>query len=342
MALPYGAPPKVVAQLNKQPIDINAQGTVGNPIQWTPSPMTDVPPQNGFPGYVVGYDLRNPPQYINQHIPARPQDGESDPHPFSSMSEANLHPGLFMNEPFPNNLKDFEVPLLVNQTTGVVERGRHGNPLRFFSFLPRWIKADVSGALLELWLRLDTRLSLRQDISERMNPPPVGNIPQDKTLTMRRVRFRERIGAPCFFSTRVQPTRAEVELLGTMTPHQILLNTSMVVDVTNWRFLKPILSEGVIIGYVDSGIPLDYFLSGFNAPIPIPSSRQSVSLALRTRLQTLALAQGLGNLLNNYERLAPEDVPSWWLGRQNRPVARRITEIDDQTHDEFVADLISQ
>ena len=247
------------------------------------------------------------------------------------LSEQNLHPLLFQIEPYPEI--GTPVPALVDIQTNQPVFGRSSSrQLRFFSFLPRWVDVNVTGELMELWFRLDPRLQLT-DITDRVNVPADQKIPNPNAFNMRRNRFRTLISVPVSAQgIASRPTRGAVEAIGIMTREQILLNTVMMIDFPNGRLLKPIIRFDKITGYVDSGLPMDHYISGFPGVIPVPSHRHSVVLSLRRRLQELACLKGLGNLATNYLQLADVDLPSWWSGAG----PRLITEIDGLTHDSFV------
>jgi hypothetical protein len=254
------------------------------------------------------------------------------------LSDDNLHPILFQIEPFPDLLRGVDVPLLINTVTGDVETSENGRPLRYFWHLPRWVAVNVSGALIELWLRLDPRLEMA-DILDRINAATT-RVPRPNAFNMRRIRFRESVNVPAFLTGRQLPSFPDVA--HTLTREQILLNTSMVVDLPNGRLLKPVLAHHRTQGYVDSGLPLDCFVRGFPTPIPIPSDRQVVVLELRKRLQTLSRRRGYGSGAIDFSRLPPNLQPSWWHARNTAVQAEKIADIDGKTHDEFVRDLLRQ
>jgi hypothetical protein len=326
-------------QLAKQ-LHLNAANIVPQPPAPLPSIMLNPPRQPAYPAY---FPINtNSVAHIAEPIPFRPVHGQSSQHPYQTVSEANLHPVLFQMEPYPDQFPA-HVPLLVNQQTGQVEYGNRGvqHPLRYFHHLPRWIDPNVSGMLIETWLRLDPRAEMN-DIVDRMNIGPGDNLPKMTTLAMRRLRFRETLGIPIFCSGRTQAAQAEIDYISTRSPEQFLLNTCMIVDLATGRLLKPVLDhDNTTVGYVDSELPLDYFLRGFNTmPIPIPSDRQIVMLELRKRLQTLALRLGYGNAPDNYHHLPQDCHPVWWHKRQDGN--RVIHEIDGLTHREFMDKLFSQ
>ncbi|KAL2432818.1 hypothetical protein ABEF95_013423 [Exophiala dermatitidis] len=324
-------------QLAKQ-LDINAPGTVQGPSSSSQSyHLLTSTSQQSFPTYALGYDPLDDVEEVRQLIPARPANGQGTEYPFQMLAEDNLHPILFRIEPGPDSFQGVPVPLLVNQQTGLVEHGNSGQPLRYFSHLPRWVATDVAGMVLELWVRLDSRVQM-SDILDRVNVN--GKMPRPNTLNMRRIRFREIINVPAMNPGRSMPTANEVQLLGNLTREQILLNTSMAVDLQANRLLRPCLvNNKTVAGYVDSGLPVDFFIADFGLPIPIPGRRTIVTLELRKRLQNLARRRGLGNRRADYNKLSKDLLPSWW----NKSVAvTPIPDLDGKSHDEFVADLLER
>ena len=251
------------------------------------------------------------------------------------LSDSNLHPILFQMEPYPTIISETDVPILIDQATGLIEYGNNNNILRYFSHIPRWVAFDVSGALMELWLRLDPRVEM-SDILDRLNLIPGKKVPKPNAYNMRRLRFRETINVPGFTTGRQHPTTAEVDLIFLQTREQILLNTAMIVDLPNNRLLKPDL---IADGYIDSGLPLDYFLRGFSAPIQdhIPSNRQNLVLELRKRMQRIAMHHGLGTHPQDFHKLPRDLDPAWW--HKGEAGTRQITEIDGKTHYEWMSEL---
>ncbi|KAH0846948.1 hypothetical protein AYO21_02356 [Fonsecaea monophora] len=327
------------SQLSKTLI-LNAPGVVDDGQRSIPTTMPNPPPQQPFPAYSLGYDPTTDVRYISQAIPPQPVNGQHSPHPFHMLSEDNLHPILFQMEPYPSVLNGVDAPLLVNQATGQVEQGNGGKRLRYFSHLPRWIAPNVSGMLMELWLRLDPRVDM-SDIMARVYQLAGTRTPQGNTFNMRRLRFREYIWAPPFTSSRQHPTAWEVDLISKRTREQLLLNTCMVVDLPNNRLLKPVLgNDKSIRGFVDSGLPIDHFLGGYVALVPLPSDHQMLVLELRKRMQTLALRRGLGNGPEDYRRVPKDLHPAWW----HKGVARDtiISDVDNKSHDEWIAEKLGE
>lgn len=242
----------VTNQLSKQ-LDIDATGLL-TPNMLIPAPMVTPPLQTNFGSYQLGYSPFIPPPTMAQVIPAAPPAGASSPHHYQALSDQNLHPLLFQIEPHPDLFAHVHVPLVIDQHTQQPVFGRDPNrQLRFFSFLPHWINVNVRGELLELWFRLDSRLQL-SDITDRINVPATQKIPNAGAFNMRRNRFRALINVPVYSQSRNRPLKADVELLGQMSREQVLLNTSMLVDVNNGMLLKPVVRTGQVASFVDSGL----------------------------------------------------------------------------------------
>ncbi|KIW26781.1 uncharacterized protein PV07_06589 [Cladophialophora immunda] len=327
------------SQLSKS-LSVNAPGVVAPGPNTIPTTMSNPPPQQPFPDYALGYDPTADVKSITQAVPPRPPNGQHSAHPFHMLSETNLHPILFQLQPYPSTLNGVVVPLLVNQATNQIELDNKGRHLRYFSHLPRWIAHNVSGMFMELWLRLDPRVEV-SDIMARVHLPPGTKMPQVNTFNMRRLRFREYLQAPPFSASRQYPTAMEVDLMAKKTREQLLLNTCMTVDVPNNRLLKPVLNnDKSVAGFVDSGLPIDYFLGGYAMPVPIPSDHQMVVLELRKRMQTLALRRGLGNGPEDYRQVPTALDPAWWLKGQARDVI--ISDVDNKTHDQWIAEMLEQ
>jgi len=263
-------------------------------------------------------------------------------------SESDLPSQVFQLEPSTDQFEDCKVPLVKNRQSGEIEIGTSGKPLRFFSFLPRYINRNVVGGLLELWFRLDPRLEVR-DIVDRMGAFTHHRaqlpVPSNNALNMRRIRFREAVNTLAYLNGRQCPTRTEVDTFKNITREQLLLNTSMEVDLAHNRLLKPVLANGKVRGYIDSGLPLDYFLRVFSDANAIPSQRQIVTLKLRVRLQELAIAKGLGHEPQNYEGLEINDEPTWFHDRKKLTAeekrGRPVFELDGKSHSEWIQGVIS-
>jgi hypothetical protein len=257
-------------------------------------------------------------------------------------THSNLHPVLFQMEPTPNQLSGVVVPDLVDEATNQLVLGNDGTALRYFSHLPRWVHHDVSGMLIELWMRLDPRVEMR-DILNRINAHPTKKTIGPSGYNMKRSRFRETVDVPPFTTGRQHPGSFEIDVINNQTREQLLLNTCMLVDLPNNRMFKPVMaSDRMILGYVDSRLPLDYFLRGFPVPIPIPSDRQNIALQLRARLQTLAIRCNLGNQPQNYKNLPENLKPAWWHKSADPKDAVSIHQLDCLTHNEWITQLCRQ
>ena len=319
-------------------LDLNAEGIAVPAPGPLPTLLQNHPPQPSFPAYIVGYPLTGNVISVPQTIPQRPANGGSSGHPFSMLSGANLHPILFQLEPNSTNLTEIPVPVLENPATNEIEVGNNNKQLRYFSHLPRWVAFNVSGAMMELWLRLDPRTEM-SDILDRINHRSTGRVPQPNAYNMRRMRFRDLINLPVFNTGRQHPTNAEVDLLAVLRREQLLLNTAMIVDLQNNRLLMPILENGSVRDYINSQLPLDYFLQCFADPVEahIPSNRQIILIELRKRMQRLAILRNLGTDPQDYHELPTDLTPAWW--HKGQPGDRKITEIDGKTHYEWIAEM---
>ncbi|EXJ63128.1 hypothetical protein A1O7_03573 [Cladophialophora yegresii CBS 114405] len=330
---------RVQTQLSK-PLALNAENIVVSP----PAPISNIlpnpPNQPAFPTYSMDY--RAGIKVVRQAIPARPADGQGTHHTYHMATHSNLHPLLLQMEPAPNPFAGVIVPDLIDDATNQLVLGNDGTPLRYFSHLPRWVEYDVSGMLIELWMRLDQRVEMR-DILNRINAHPTKKLIGSSGYNMKRSRFREAIDVPPFTMGRQHPSSFEIDVINNQTREQLLLNTCMLVDIPNICMFKPVMaSDRVIHGYVDSRLPLDYFLRGFPTPIPIPSDRQNIALQLRMRLQTLAIRRNLGDRPQTYKYLPENLKPTWW---QKSPVSQGplpIRQLDNLTHNEWIAQLCRQ
>ncbi len=297
---------------------------------------TAIQANSGPQGYRAGT------QVVSRSNPARPANGHGTAHGYEGMGGGHLHPLLFQSEPAPTGLEGVAVPVLLDASTNQAVTGNDGDPLRYFSHLPRWVEHDVSGMLIELWLRLDPRVEMR-DIVNRINPLPGKTASKTNTYTMRADRFRESIGVPPFRSSRQNPRAFEVAVINNQSREQVLLNTYMRIDLHTQRMYKPVLNDrGFFIGHVDSNLPLDYFLRGFATPIPLPADRLQVILALRHRLQALAIHLNLGNLPQSYETLPADLQPTWFHKGIESENAPPIHQIDGLTHNQWIAELVKQ
>ena len=256
----------------------------------------------------------------------------------------DLHPILFQLEPHRDDFGRIKVPELHNEETEQQVVNSRGEKLRYFSFLPRYISWEVSGPLLEFWFRLDYRLEMN-DILARVADDTSKWDPQDRrkarnTLQMRRHRFRKAHGMHSWLSSRSHPEKNDLELVGQLTPLQICFNTSMIVDIQNQVLLKPIFDDDECtqpIGYIDSNLALDYFLG--NLASTVPTRRMVATLALRHRLQELALVRGLGSDATAWQRLENDYEPGWWNDKKSDHHAdgeRAIDELDGLTHREWM------
>ncbi|OCT54700.1 hypothetical protein CLCR_02972 [Cladophialophora carrionii] len=330
---------RVQIQLS-QHLALNAENIVVTPTAPISNILPNPPYQPVFPTYSMDY--RAGIQVVRQAIPARPADGQGTHHTYHMATHGNLHPILLQMEPAPNPIAGVVVPGLVDEATNQFVRGNDGTPLRYFSHLPRWVHHDVSGMLIELWMRLDPRVEMR-DILNRINAHPTKKTIGPSGYNMKRSRFRETIDVPPFTTGRQHPCSFEIDVINNQTREQLLLNTCMLVDLPSNRMFKPVMaSDRVILGYVDSCLPLDYFLRGFPTPIPLPSDRQNIALQLRSRLQTLAIRCNLGNQPQNYKNLPENLKPTWWQKSQEPQGPLPIHQVDSLTHNEWIAQLCRQ
>lgn len=332
-----------------------------NGIQPTPAEQLNivVPPTMMFYqpytlGYTPGTTAIHLPGNTANPPPAADQYNHTSPHTYSQFTPTDLPPILFRLEHKqdtfidPTTGEDIPVPALCDAATRRQIVTSRGDRLRYFSFLPRFIATDVPGAQLEFWFRLDYRLEMN-DIRMRMERNPAGALPRNNTLNMRRVRFRNNIGADTWASSRSWPVQAEVYLLDNLTGMNICLNTTMKVDVANNRFLKPTFHaddtncRGPPIGYFDTGLPMNYFLA--NKCSAIPSRRMFARICLKIRLQRLKMAitpGPAGRTPEAYHNLGRDDDPPWWHDNHRNAAARAdqngrvIYELDGQTHRTFM------
>jgi len=137
---------------------------------------------------------------------------------------------------------------------------------------------------------------------------------------MRRQRFRERISMISWNDSRSWPVKRDVDLIGDYTPQQICLNTTMVVDVLNARLLKPLYSSDDCsehLGYIDSGLSLNFHLS--HLVTTAPTKRMLATIALRQKVQEVAVGLGLGNQPDNWKVMDRANEPRWWSAGQHKP-----------------------
>lgn len=340
--LQRSVPALAIKQLSKN-LTIHVRGILATPpaaIEFHSSPA-----QPQFPDYDVGYDVANPPDVVPVPVVARPLDGRTSSHTYSMVSENNLPPLLFQIQPYISPLHRVEVPLLQDPETGLTQKGNTGSALRFFSFLPRWIDTNVSGLLLEFWHRLDPRLR-PTDITDRFNVILPLRLPSEFSLHLRRTWCLQFLGTPSWEVGQILPLESEVLTIGNLTREQILLNTSMIIDLENNKLLKPYGRIQETSTYVDSGLALDHFLLGFARfqDIPIPANQHVLHLKLHKRLQTLAAARGYGFQPFNYTMMPHNLKPLWWSFRSGVFRSRQMDELDSWTHEQFMyycAKLIS-
>lgn len=315
-----------------------------------------VPTQNTNPvvyplyqlGYSPGQTVVVLPTQVANPTPIHNQHNRTSDHTYSMFTETDLPAMLFRLEPYQDIYKqgddDIPVPVLHDAASNQPIRNTRGATLRYFSFLPRYISHDVSGALLEFWFRTDYRLEMN-DIIMRMETGPNGLVSKN-TLNMRRNRFRTAINASSWNDCRTYPPRNDLDIVRQLTADQICLNTNMHVDRASGRLLKPVFDnircQAVSqTGWIDSGLPMDIFLAGVITTIP--TRRMVGILTLTDRVQTLAQILGHGNAWDNYKLLSRDDAPPWWNDRtrdRGGDQGRRIDEIDGLTHEEFMQGAI--
>ncbi|KAK5329510.1 hypothetical protein LTR70_000659 [Exophiala xenobiotica] len=289
--------------------------------------------------------LANPAPVLNQHM-------HTSAHTHSRFTERDLPSILFRLEPprdtFRIGNNDMPVPILyehgVNYNRPVVTN--RGATLRYFSFLPRYIQSDVSGALLEYWFRLDYRLEMN-DILMRIETPPSGMVTSN-TMNMRRNRFRHNIGVNAWMDCRSFPPRNDVDIVHQLTERQICLNTCMELEAVG--FLKPSFNDigcapSSRVGYVPALIVRDYFLT--NLVSSIPTRRMVATMALLKEAQDLAVDLGHGTAHDNYRLLAERDAPPWWNDRrqgigqvQGRQITRLGLQGQPLTWGEWMVDQV--
>jgi len=286
-----------------------------------------------YPPYQLNYhngtmvvSSLQPPPVPNQHE-------HFSPHTYSMFTERDLPLELFRIEPPRDRFKvgndDIPVPMLYDSSTNTQVVTNRGASLRYFSFLPRYIAQNVSGALLEYWFRLDYRLEMN-DILMRIETPPNGRVTAN-TLNMRRNRFRAAINVNSWMDCRTFPPQHDLDVVRRYTEYQICLNTCLEVDLPGNMFLKPSFNDVLCtpasrMGYIDAGCASDAFLS--RRVTNIPTRRMIGIMSLLQKTQDLAIFLGHGNGWDNYSRLAANDAPPWWNDRrqgvgqaQGRPIA---------------------
>lgn len=329
---------------------IVASGTPFRPTIIQPPARIHYPPYDlGYvPGVTVVYtssQTANPPAIFEQYK-------YTSSHTYSDFSVVDLPDVLFRLEAPPDRFDDPEnpdedlpVPLLYDGATGQPVANSEGHTLRYFEFLPRYIAKDVPGCMLEFWFRLDFRLEMN-DVRMRIEKDSAGVIPSGNTLNMRRIRFRENLKAYAWGASRIWPVEGELKVLDNLTGHQICLNTSMEVDTTSLRLLKPSFDPVDLkcaqpLGFFPSGVSMDKFLADPSGPIP--SQRMMSRILLRQRLQTLTSILRPGNAGSSrltWRSLDAKDAPGWWTRGNNTadgtPKNRRIQEIDNLTHKAYL------
>lgn len=329
---------RVTAPTRAQPNIIQIQNRVQHP-----------PYQRGYAPGTMTVSLpstqANPAPGLNQHQ-------HTSHHIHWRFTERDLPSLLFRLEPprdtFRIGNNDMPVPILYeygpNYNRPVVTN--RGATLRYFSFLPRYIQSDVSGALLEYWFRLDYRLEMN-DILMRIETPPSGMVTSN-TMNMRRNRFRGNIGVNAWMDCRSFPPRHDVNIVRQLTEHQICLNTCMELDGVG--FLKPSFSDiscqpSSRVGYLPALIPRDYFLR--NLVSSIPTRRMVATMSLLKEAQDLAVALGHSTTCDNYRLLAERDAPPWWNDRrqgigqvQGRRIARLGLPGEPLTWEEWMVDQV--
>ena len=335
-------PSQLVQSQLAKPIVLNAAHISASPLP-IPNIKPNPPQPLPFPSYPLGYHNMGAVGAVVVPFTPKPPNGRGSPHLYEMISDTNLHPILFQLEPHPHPFSDVLVPHLLDSETSRQVIGNSNHPLRFFSHLPRWFDMKVDGFMMELWTCLDPRVGMA-DILDRLNVPDGAAMPNHSTYFMRRMRFRELINGAGWSTGRTHPTQYDVDVVNVLTREQILLNTSMIVDWANQRLLKPVtVYEGasrMIHGYVDSGLPMDCFLQGFAAPIPIPSDRQIVVMELRKRLQTLARMTNLGTAAADYKRLPKDQQHTWWHKKVGEEFG--FAQLDGLSHRRWLEKLLVQ
>lgn len=188
---------------------------------------------------------------------------------------------------------------------GQVVQDHQGNPVRNFSFLPRYISVRPSGWLIEFWMRSDTRLTYR-DIKARMSAP-TEELPSDNVLNMRRERdARKPLGLSCWTARRGGVTKAEIERIEQLSPENVAYNTALKV----YRgFDVPMLeSKSFYPNTTPHYYPVNAFLdSGETTHSPGPRLESCIQLLFD--LQVLATETGL----DDWRHLPEDKLPAWWI-----------------------------
>lgn len=304
-----------------QDLPFDGPGIASQPPAVIPHPIQRTPIQ--YPPYKLGYRqgdaavlvpsiLANPPLVQDQYM-------HMSWHTYHMFDASDLPALLFRIEPIRCPYRDVTVPVLLDAGTGLPVVNHAGKQLQYFSFLPRYIANDVSGALLEFWFRLDSRLEMN-DVRDRMLPDSTNSVPKLNALSMKRTRWRDNCSMLAWRDCRTWPVRGDLIRVGRLSMPQVCFNTTMIVDWANQQFLKPVYDDiacrpSNIIGYVDAGLSLDFFAQG--VVTTIPTRRMYAILTLRWRLQELAVAAGRGNNANDYLTLDNADEPIWWNDRMS-------------------------
>ncbi|KAI9849780.1 MAG: hypothetical protein M1838_006246 [Thelocarpon superellum] len=122
-----------------------------------------------------------------------------------------------------------------------------GRQLNDFPFLPRRISRQVESWRLEMWFRMDTRLSYN-DIWGRMAPGerrPRQSRSWCNGLNMSRTRWREANKAMCWVTRRDHITKTEVKTLEHLSEAQVAANTNWILQ-DDGSIVQPPPPQGIV------------------------------------------------------------------------------------------------
>ncbi|OXV08192.1 hypothetical protein Egran_04045 [Elaphomyces granulatus] len=207
----------------------------------------------------------------------------------SDYSESYLPPLLFQLDP--PRVRPRE-PIEQLTKNGEAVESAEGSPIRNFSFLPRYISAQVPGWLLEYWMRTDGRLTYK-DIKARMTARPE-ELPTENSLNMRREReARGPLGLSCWTNTRTHITRVELKRVECWTIDQVTLNTTMNVE---YQRDDPGVPRRLRSKTLANAVPHHYDVCFFldrGETTHTPSARIKEAIELFHKLSQAARDQGL-------------------------------------------------
>jgi hypothetical protein len=252
--------------------------------------------------------------------PQNPYNETTQRHSEALWSEAT-HPNILGQlDPHPKRtlLKAEKVPNLVEH--GRLVYDAKNEPIRDFTFLPRYLSSNLEPFRYEAYFRMDPRLTHRDLWARMPSTTPDFEPEKVRALGMRITRkVRDRNNARCWKVMGKKPPRRNVELVESLTQEQIELNTTWTVTSDGVRQPNQPLSS--------TPLPRNHFLAPreitHTLSLPLQKAREELG-----RLQNIAERKGR----NGWKEVPEDHLYEWTMRRRKSTRAKETAEATEAAH----------